>query len=102
MIIKVKVRSRLRCKRHGEGSRLAVLDDDTLEKIGDILASIGGRLEEVQNLLPLDHDNRITLLVEERDNRVLMHAVGFTLQLIDPCRELRTPSFFSRARRALL
>ena len=53
------------------------------EQIRDVLASIGRRLEEVQDLFPLDDDDRIALLVEEGDDRILMDAVGFTLELID-------------------
>ncbi len=80
---------------------LAVLDDDAFEQIGDVLASIGCRFEEVQDLFPLDDDDRIALLVEERDDRVLVHAVGFALELIDARGQFDDTLSASRARRAL-
>ena len=43
----------------------AVLDDDAFDDVGDVLAAIGGLLEEIERLLPLDDDDRIGLLVEE-------------------------------------
>ena len=83
-----------RLRRASGRAALAVLDDDAFEKIRDVLASIGRRFEKVQNLLPLDHDNRISLLVEQRDDRILVHAVGFALELIDPRGKLRDPVCF--------
>src|SRR5574342_5988 len=37
---------------------LGVLDDDALEHVGDVLASVGGFLEDVEDLLPLHDRNR--------------------------------------------
>ena len=62
---------------------LAVLDDHAFEQIADVLAAVGRRLEEVEDLLPLDDGDRIALLVEERDDGVLVDAVGLALELVD-------------------
>ena len=60
-----------------------MFDDHAFEQIRDVLTAVGGILEEVQQLFPFDHDDRIALFVEERDDGVLVHAVGFALELID-------------------
>ena len=39
--------------------RSAVLDDDAFEHVGDVLAAVGGVLEEVEDLLPLDDRDRV-------------------------------------------
>ena len=62
---------------------LSVLDHDALEDVGDVLAAIGGVLEEVERLLPLDHDDRIALVVEQPADRLLVDAVGFVLEPVD-------------------
>ena len=64
-------------------ARLAVLDDDAFEDVGDVLAAVGGVLEEVEHLLPLHHDDRIALLVEQLADRLLVDAVGFVLEPVD-------------------
>ena len=45
--------------------RLRVLDDDAFEHVGDVFAAIGGLLEEVEDLLPLDDRDRVLLLFEQ-------------------------------------
>ncbi len=50
----------------------AVLDDDAFEQVGDVLAPVGGGLEEVEDLLPLDDGDRVALRVEQLDDRVLV------------------------------
>src|SRR5687767_6955424 len=69
--------------------RLPVLDDDAFEQIADVLAAVRGCLEEVEDLLPLDHRDRVALLVEERHDRVLVHAIRFPLELIHPRRNFK-------------
>ena len=61
-----------------------MLDDDALEQICHVLASIGGGLEEVEDLFPFDHDDGVAFVVEERDDSILMDAVGFAFELINP------------------
>src|SRR5512138_2694033 len=65
------------------GSISGVFDDDALEQIRDVFAAVRGRLEEVENLLPLDHRDGVTLLVEELDDRILVDAIRFVLELFD-------------------
>ena len=60
-----------------------MFDDDPFEQIRDVLASIGRRLEEVEDLFPLDNHNRIPLLVEEGDDGILCTRSA-SLELIDP------------------
>src|SRR3954462_13023915 len=62
---------------------LPVFHDDALDDVGDVLAAIGGLLEEIERFLPLDDDDRIAFLVEQPDDRLLMDAVGFVLEPID-------------------
>ena len=64
-----------------------MFDDHALEQIRDVLTSVGGGFEEVQDLFPLDDDDGIAFLVEERDDGVLVHAIGFAFELIDACGE---------------
>ena len=65
-------------------------------RLRDVLAAVGGGFEEVEDLLPLDDDDRIAFLVEERDDGVLVHAVGFAFELIDARGEFeRRPACFS-------
>ena len=67
---------------------LSVFYYHAFEQVGDVLAPVGGGLEEVVDFLPLDHGNRIALLIEEPDNGVLMNAVGLVLELADARSEL--------------
>src|SRR5215203_6611513 len=68
--------------------RSGVLDDDAFEHVGDILAAIGGLLEEVQDLLPLhDHDG-IFLILEQRRDRRLVGAIRLVLEAVDLDRAL--------------
>src|SRR6516225_879108 len=53
------------------GSRFAlirsgVLDDYAFEDVGDVLGSIGGLLEEIEDLLPLDDHDGVFLFLEEQ------------------------------------
>src|SRR4030095_9650543 len=65
------------------GSISGVFDDDAFEQIGDVFAAVGGGLEEVEDLLPLDYRNRVALLIEELDDGVLMAAVCLMFELLD-------------------
>src|SRR3989442_9574907 len=67
----------------------AVLHDDIFEKIGHVLAAIGRALQKVEDFLPLDHGNRIFLLLEQLSDRPLMRAVSLVLQAIDLHRALQ-------------
>ena len=51
--------------------------------VGDVLAPIGGVLEEVEDLLPLDDHDRIALLLEERPDGALVDAIGLVLEPVD-------------------
>src|SRR5581483_10564051 len=68
---------------------LRVLDDDAFEQVGDVLAAVGRGLEEVEDLLPLDHRDRIALVVEQLDDRILVDAVGLVFELADARRKLQ-------------
>ena len=85
---------RQHCQQRGVHP-LAVLDDDAFEQVGDVLAAVGRRLEEVEDLLPLDDRDRIALLVEELDDAVLVNAIGFVFELADQTERVRRcrPSF---------
>jgi hypothetical protein len=77
-----------------------VLDHDAFEEVPDVFTPVGGRLQEVEDLLPFDHDDRVALLVEERDDGVLVDAIGFTLELVDARRELEhAVAFLERCQR---
>jgi hypothetical protein len=83
-------------------SRLATSSQRSVaEQVGDVLAAIGGGLEEIEDLLPLDHRDRISVfLIEQFDNRVLVHAVGFVFKLADARGELQhTRALVERADR---
>src|SRR5712691_2472246 len=70
-------------------ARSAVLHDNIFEKIGHVLAAIGRALQKVEDLLPLDHGDRIALLFEQLSHRPLMRAVSLVLQAIDLHRALQ-------------
>src|SRR5437762_10008345 len=61
-------------------ARLPVLDDDAFEHVGYVFAAVGGILEEVEHLLPLDHGDRILLLVEQPAEGLVMNPVGLVLE----------------------
>ena len=87
--IDVVERQRDADERHdGDKSRIhrsGVLDDDAFEQVGDVFTAVGGSLEEVEDLLPLDHRDGIALLVEELDDGVLVDAVCLVFELLDAC-----------------
>src|SRR6188472_902548 len=63
--------------------RSGVLHDDAFEDVGHVLASVGGLLEEVQNLFPLDDDDGVLLVFEERLHGGLVGPVGLVLETVD-------------------
>src|SRR5262245_63320096 len=65
------------------GSISGVFDDNAFEQIGDVFTPVRGRLEEVENLLPLDDRDRVAFLIEELDDGVLMDAIGLVFELLD-------------------
>ena len=60
-----------------------MLDHDAFEHVGDVLAAVGGVLEEVERLLPLHDRQRIVFVVEQLADRLLMDAVGLVLETVD-------------------
>src|SRR5215475_4682093 len=59
------------------------LEDDPLDHVGDVLAPVGDDLHRLVDLLPLDHLDRIALLVEELGKAVAQQGVGEVLQPVD-------------------
>src|SRR5688572_29368672 len=60
-----------------------VLHRDAIEHVADVLAAVGGRLQMPVELLPLDDLDRVLLVVEQRDDRLLVDDIAFVLQPID-------------------
>ena len=60
-----------------------MLDHDAFENVGHVFATVRRVLEEIQRLLPLDHDNRVALVVEQPAERLLVDAVGLVLEPVD-------------------
>ncbi len=74
---------------------LPVLDDDAFEHVGDVLTAVSGFLEEVERFLPLHHQDRIVLLVEEAHDGFLVAPIGFVADHVEilydldvECREI--------------
>src|SRR4051794_6510225 len=65
----------------GPASR--VLDDDSLEDVGDRLAGVDRVLEALVDVLPADHDHRVDAVVEQRCHRLARHAVAVVLEPVD-------------------
>src|SRR6185369_4321030 len=61
----------------------AVLEDDAFEHVGDRLARIGGRLEQVEDLFPLDDRDGVALLAEELRDSLAVEEVGLVLEGVD-------------------
>src|SRR5215831_18869573 len=62
---------------------LGVLEDHALDDVGDVLAAIGGGLEVLVDLLPLDHHDRILLLLEQPRDRAAQDRVRLVLEPVD-------------------
>jgi hypothetical protein len=59
--------------------RSAVLQDDGFDRVGDVLAAVGRRLEVLEDVLPLDDEDGVQPALEKRGQRVLLDAVAFVL-----------------------
>src|SRR5689334_19209912 len=72
-----------RAKSGIETIRSRVLEDDALERIGDVFALVGRRLEQLVELLPLHDVERILLRLEERADRLAEDRVRLVLDAVD-------------------
>src|SRR6185436_17221934 len=65
-------------------NNLAVLHEDGLDDVGDVFALVGGKLQVLVDVLPLDDLERIArLAVEQVVQRVAHHLVGVVFELVD-------------------
>src|SRR5215831_2748645 len=62
---------------------LGVLEDHALDDVGDVLAAVGGGLEVLVDLLPLDHQDRILLFLEQASDRAAEDRVSLVLEPVD-------------------
>jgi len=62
---------------------LGILDDDRFENVGDVLATIGRRLERFHELLLLDQENRVADLAENLLERTVESFVPVVLEGVD-------------------
>src|SRR3989338_3968427 len=60
-----------------------ILEDDRFKDVGDILATIGGRLEHLEDFLFLDQLDGIFLAVEEPGHRLPKRLVRLVFQTVD-------------------
>src|SRR4249919_1666395 len=63
--------------------RSRVLEDDALDQVGDVLATIGDRLEQLVDGLQLDHLAHVLFLTEQARHRRAHHPVGVRFELVD-------------------
>src|SRR5262245_62641333 len=63
------------CQRHGSG----VLEDDALDHVGDVFAPVGGVLERLVHLLPLEDEEGILRPAEELGERAAQELVALVL-----------------------
>src|SRR4051812_9527181 len=61
----------------------AVLDDDALERVRDVLGGVDGLFEPLEDVLPADHDHGVDAAVEERGDGVADDAVAVVLEPVD-------------------
>src|SRR5215475_10114555 len=64
-------------------SILRVLEDHTLDDVGDVLAAIGRVLEVLVDLFPLDDRDRILLFLEQARDRAAQDRIGLVLEAVD-------------------
>src|ERR1041384_7270857 len=64
-------------------SRSGVLEHDAFEDVGYVLASIGRRLEVVDDVAPLHHLDRVEAASKQRGEAVAVGIVGLVLEPID-------------------
>ena len=80
--------------------RSGVLDDQAFDDVRDILAAIRRTLEDVENFLPLQHEDGIRLVREQSADGRLVNAVRFVLQTVDlHCRVCHTMATLQRGDR---
>ena len=72
----------IRVTTTGNIGGLSLLDHHALEDVGHVLAAVSGLLKVVEDLLPLDHGDRILLFVEQVAQRLVVYAVGLVLQVL--------------------
>src|SRR5262249_12769781 len=60
-----------------------VMEDHAVDDVGPVLAPVGGVLEVLVDLLPLDDGDRIPLLLEEPGHRRAEDVVGLVLHPVD-------------------
>src|SRR5205809_6752876 len=63
--------------------RSGILEDDALDQIGDVLAAIGDRLEQLVDRAQLDQLANVLLLAEEARHRRAHDAVRVGLEAVD-------------------
>ena len=61
----------------------AILEDDALDDVGDVLATIGRRLQRLVNLFPLYDRDRIFFFAEQAHQRAAQDRVGDVLEAVD-------------------
>ena len=61
----------------------ACLTTTPVEDVRDVLGAIGRSLEIVEDLLPLDHRDRVALVGEERLDGTPVHEVGLVFEPVD-------------------
>src|SRR5690349_18938922 len=69
--------------------RSGVLQDDALDDVGDVLAAIGDRLQQLVDLLHLDQLAGIRLEAEELRQARAQHLVGVGLEPVDFAADFR-------------
>src|SRR5688572_3431474 len=60
-----------------------VLEDDALENVGHRLTAIGGALEVLVDVLPLDDRYRVSGVIEEPGNGLAKEAIALVLEAMD-------------------
>src|SRR5882672_2275940 len=63
---------------------LLVLEDDAFQNHGDPIAGVGRGLEDLDDLLGLDHEDGVGALLEQASHRLAVEAVALGLHLLDP------------------
>src|SRR3989442_5043602 len=64
----------------GAVGRSRHLEDDSLDHVRHVLATVGDGLQRLIDLLPLDHLDRVRLLVEHRREALAQQAVRAGLE----------------------
>src|SRR5664280_779192 len=71
------------CADRDARARSRVLEDDALDEVGDILAAVGDRFEQLVDRLQLDQLAHILFFAEQARHRRAHDAVGVGLEAID-------------------